>query len=426
MSLTHKEFLQEQKTKLLDQCDLCGKCLKQCPIIPCSELRDYNAIALQKKIMESFRVNQFSHEVLDFALICSNCLRCDTLCPVEGFYPSRRSEIIKSALNESGQTFSETAAFFVPGERYFAFEVLSSLLMGPSEIRWMEEIPEKKQKTEVVYFLGCVAQTDPGNVFTSIDILSQVTQDFITLGGGINACCGGIHTFMGCIEEGEMLAKKLLEGISIIFQPQTVVFFCPTCLSVLKSKFSSYMSDAISYQHISTFLADNLESLSFKHNLNQSITVHDSCHLTRGVGEYDSPRKILSRIPGVDLVEMRHNKDDTLCCGAAAGFFDPEPANALAAQRLDEAKACGAEVIATLCHSCQTSFLPGSFTHGISARLLTDLVGEAMGIQHEDKLGALMALGDSRKIIDAARENIEASKYTLEEMRTVLPKILGM
>lgn len=426
MSLSHKEFLDQQKTKFIEECNLCGKCLKRCPMIPHSKLRDYKAVELQKKIIQCFEEDQLSQEVIDFALICSNCRQCDILCPVEGLRPGCTSEIVKAELYASGKKITESAAFFLPGEKYFAFEVLASLVMKPTEVKWLEEVPKKQKKTEVVYFLGCVAQSSPEKVFTSMDILSQVTRDFVTLGGGIKACCGGLHTFLGQTEDGENLGRQLLDNIETLFQPQTVVFWCPTCLSLLKSNFSSYMSDSISYQHISTFLADNLETLNFAHRLNKSITVHDPCHLARGVGEYDAPRKILSGIPGVNLVEMKHTKENTLCCGAAAGFFDPEPANALASQRLDEARECGAEIIATLCQSCQTSFLPGEFTHGLSAKLLTDLVGEAMGIHHENKLRNLIALGDSKKIIDAARDNIVASKYTVEEMSTVLPEILGM
>ena len=426
MSLTYIDFLEQKKAKFIEECDLCGNCLKKCPMIPHSNLKGYKAIELQEKIIAYFKEDAFSQEVIDFAQICSNCRQCDMVCPVEGLCPGCRSEIVKGGLYVSGKKITESAAYFLPGERYFAFEVLASLVMKPSEIRWLEEIPEKQQKTEIVYFLGCVAQSAPDKVFTSMDILSQVTQDFVTLNGGVKACCGGLHTFLGQSEGGDNLAKKLLGGIETIFQPRAVVFWCPTCLSLIKNNFSSYTSDSLKYQHISSFLADNLESLSFKHSINRTITVHDSCHLARGVGEYDAPRKILSRIPGVNLVEMKHTKEKTLCCGAAAGFFDPGSASALASQRLDEAKESGAEVIATLCQSCATSFSPGEFTHGLSSKFLTDLVGEAMGIHYEDKFKELVALGSPEKIIEAAGDNIEASKYTVDEMRTVLPNILGI
>jgi Fe-S oxidoreductase len=186
------------------------------------------------------------------------------------------------------------------------------------------------------------------------------------------------------------------------------------------------MSESIRYQHISTFLADRLDRLPFIHPLSKTVTIHDSCHLGRGLGEYEAPRKILSRIPGVNVVEMSNTKENAVCCGAGASFFDPQSTDDLIRQRLDEAKKCGADVLATLCISCQTSLRIGESSHCLTVSFLTDLIGEAMGIRYEDKFKNLVALGTIDEMIDAASENIEANGFTVEEMQTILPHILGM
>jgi len=56
--------------------------------------------------------------------------------------------------------------------------------------------------------------------------------------------------------------------------------------------------------------------------LDKTITYHDSCCLGRCWAEegiYDEPRQILESIPGVELVEMRDNRELALCCGGGAG-----------------------------------------------------------------------------------------------------------
>jgi Fe-S oxidoreductase len=295
----------------------------------------------------------------------------------------------------------------------------------PSEVRWLSDIPKEHQETEVLFFVGCTGQITPEKIFTAMDILSALGCNVVTLGGSINACCGGLHTFFGRIDEGEELAESFLKNIVRAFNPHTIVFWCPTCLSVLTSKFFSYMPPSIRYQHISTFLAENIDRLRFTRNIDKVVTVHDSCHLGRGLGEYEAPRKILSCIPGIKLVEMRHSKEDGLCCGAAAGFFHPALARELSSKRLNEAKESGAEIVTTLCMSCQTTLLAGEFTHGLSIRFLTDLVGEAMGISYGDSFKRVLTLGNVKAIIEAARENIEASTYTIEDMERLLPVILG-
>ena len=56
-----------------------------------------------------------------------------------------------------------------------------TLQMKPSEIRWLESIPEAPKKTEIVFFLGCFAHTGPDKVFTALDIFSRLNRDFFHL-----------------------------------------------------------------------------------------------------------------------------------------------------------------------------------------------------------------------------------------------------
>ena len=44
---------------------------------------------------------------------------------------------------------------------------------------------------------------------------------------------------------------------------------------------------------------------------------HDPCHLNRGQGVREAPRKLLKSLPGVIFKEM---KEADRCCGAAGSF----------------------------------------------------------------------------------------------------------
>jgi Fe-S oxidoreductase len=61
----------------------------------------------------------------------------------------------------------------------------------------------------------------------------------------------------------------------------------------------------------------------------------------------------------VELVEMERIKEYAWCCGAGGGVIDsyPDFATWSATERLEEAKATGAEALITACPWCKRNFL---------------------------------------------------------------------
>ncbi len=60
-----------------------------------------------------------------------------------------------------------------------------------------------------------------------------------------------------------------------------------------------------------------------------TVTFHDSCHMGRAGGIYEPPRELLRAIPGIELVEMEHNREEAHCCGSVLSLVaDPAVARA--------------------------------------------------------------------------------------------------
>jgi Fe-S oxidoreductase len=72
-------------------------------------------------------------------------------------------------------------------------------------------------------------------------------------------------------------------------------------------------------------------------------------------GQYEAPRRLLRRVPGLRLVEMERQGMASYCCGAGGGAAQafPEFAAFAGEQRLKEARATGAETVVTACGGCQ-------------------------------------------------------------------------
>jgi len=75
-------------------------------------------------------------------------------------------------------------------------------------------------------------------------------------------------------------------------------------------------------------------------------------------GIYDSPRRLIAAIPGVNLVEMERIREYSWCCGSGAGVLEayPEFASWTAKERITEALSTGADALITSCPRCITAF----------------------------------------------------------------------
>jgi Fe-S oxidoreductase len=117
--------------------------------------------------------------------------------------------------------------------------------------------------------------------------------------------------------------------------------------------------------HFSQYLAKLVKEgkLNFKKELNKKVTYHDSCYLGRHNNIYDEPRNILQSIPGVKLVEMANNRENSLCCGGGGGriWEETKKGERFSDIRLEQAIAVGANILATACPYC-TSMLEDSVT----------------------------------------------------------------
>ena len=96
------------------------------------------------------------------------------------------------------------------------------------------------------------------------------------------------------------------------------------------------------------------------------IAYHDSCYLGRYNDIYESPREILRRIEGVELVEVAHwNKKRGLCCGAGGTqmFMEEQNNDRVNVARTKQLLETGAETIASACPFCMTMLKDGVKAH---------------------------------------------------------------
>jgi heterodisulfide reductase subunit D len=213
------------------------------------------------------------------------------------------------------------------------------------------------KKAEWVYYIGCTSNYRQKNLRDStIRFLKKVGIDFTLID---EHCCTS-----PMIRTGQIDICKDYMNYNITQIKKTgakyVITSCAGCYRTFKKDFEKF---GIDYQfevfHTIELVKQLLDEkkIKFKSEYNKTVTYHDPCHLGRHMGIYEIPREIYKKIPGLNLLEMRRNRNFAWCCGAGGGvkIGYPEWAVEISKERLDEAKETGATIISSTCPFCRTN-----------------------------------------------------------------------
>ena len=154
------------------------------------------------------------------------------------------------------------------------------------------------------------------------------------------------------------------------------------------------------------------------------LTYHDPCHIGRHAGIYEPPREVLRAIPGVEFVEMEHNRENGLCCGSVLSRVGrPPAADAIGIYRMKEAEAIGASTVLTTCPCCEVQLRVGARAGKSPVRVLdfTDIVVEALGYEVIDPTYSVLDAWD----VFGVAINIMTVKGMAEMMGNMMPEIMA-
>jgi Fe-S oxidoreductase len=211
----------------------------------------------------------------------------------------------------------------------------------------------RSRNPEVVIFQGCTdSYTKQGLVQTAAKLCEKGGVPFTTLGKD-EWCCGSMCFTTG---QTDYIKEFAVHNVRAIKETgaQKVIAPCALCYDTLKKEYPNIVGDLpFEVYHIAQFLEEMITDgrLELSTPIRKTVTFHDPCHLGRHEGVIEPPRNLIKNIQDITLVEMDRNKKLSRCCGGGsgcnAGFSDI--AQALAKDRLNEAKKTGAELLVTTC-----------------------------------------------------------------------------
>jgi heterodisulfide reductase subunit D len=352
---------------------------------------------------------EISEAFLDHAYACTMCGSCEAHCPV-GLPLNDILHAWRVDLAEAGHVLPTHERIVALTERY-----LNPYGPKPDESPVDEARPAEGQyrkgaretgtaglrsgkrvapghKASVLYYPGCTTNRMAPEIVEAVSgVLRKLELDYSVFED--DTCCGFPLYEIGQVEKAQGVARVTLERIQQQ-KPEVLLTTCPSCYETFKYLLPGEMGLAVDFQvvHISEFalsqipgrLAEMRDPGSPGSSLapRTPVTWHDPCVLGRHLGMYEEPRELLKALPGLELVEMRSNRKDSLCCGAGGGayFTSQRLANEAVVHRLKQAVESGAEQIVTSCPNCYVRFRQMSRHHRIKieAKDLSQVLNEAL------------------------------------------------
>ncbi len=346
-----------------ERCTHCGYCRHVCKVYNVSwSETDYaggrNRII---KALDRKDIKFDKEDIIPSVFRCMLCGNCAVVCPVgvdtlSVFQHFRKTVVKKGAMPEKlkvlrGSIMENNNPFLEKHvDRFNWCDSCEEGARAYERAKQTSAVNEGKQNSyKVGYFTGCTS------AYRNKELVSATSQVLEKLGIGFvvfpeEKCCGSVLFRTGLEDDALEVVKSNYEMIQTSGVDE-VVFSCSGCFSTFMLEYSKFAGGNLGFNlfHITQYALKVAKEKNLKIRYTKRskedpliITYHDPCHLGRYCGVYEEPRELIRRIEGVKLLEMKHNRDMSWCCGAGGGVkaLYGDIAVEVGRDRLAETRAC--------------------------------------------------------------------------------------
>jgi glycolate oxidase iron-sulfur subunit len=200
----------------------------------------------------------------------------------------------------------------------------------------------------------------------------------------LQPCCGSLHAHNGELECAREMARRNID----LFEDQAgglenldaIITNAAGCGSHLKH-YDRLLAEDPDYAERARLWSDRVQDVHewlvrigirpprvAAPPVAQTVTYHEACHLCHGQRISQQPREVLSRVPGLTLVEL---PEATWCCGSAGiyNITQPEMSGKLLDRKLCHIQKTGAAVVAAANPGCCVQLEAGVNQGGLAVKV---------------------------------------------------------
>ncbi|MFX0082012.1 MAG: (Fe-S)-binding protein [Candidatus Hodarchaeota archaeon] len=381
----------EYYKEILYQCGKCGTCRTAYHesgwprVCPSGEFGKFEAYYLGGKNLLTWGLQsnrlKWTENLAKIFYQCSVCLACTQQCQIPEIHyyagewlMAMREEAVKKGFGP------------MPEQKKYSEHVIKEfnpyMEKHKNRTNWIPANIKQTDDSKLAYFVGCTASYREQNIaLATVEILSSLQVNFRIFQN--EHCCGSPVYMTGQTDKAKEIAElnvELFQNIGI----EQIITSCAGCYRTLKETYPKKfgLDHGIEVVHLPEFLLEkvNNNEIQFNNSLNMKITYHDPCHIGRHMGIYEPPREILKKLPGIELIEMVRNRQNSWCCGSGGGVRSgfKDLSSFAANERIEEAKETGAEAMVSCCPFCLNQFKANVKNDEIQNFDLSELVNKAI------------------------------------------------
>ena len=390
MSQTFETALAARVTAMADACTRCGKCVEVCPVTgPGGVAAEPRAVI--DGIIDIVRTGdgpEASRKWANACVLTGECIRaCDY-----GVNPRFLLAMARLAMAGKNEPHARRKAGVQNFRRMSQdVSVLSHLQLSDDALERLGQRPSRR------FYTGCNVLKTPHIALLALDIMAALGVTYQVLGGPTH-CCGIVQMRTGDVATSGRMAESTLDKLARSKSGQ-VVSWCPSCHvqfteTTLPTIEKTRGARPFEMTPFMLFLRGNLDRL--RPLLRRPVHMRIALHRHPGIkGVVEAAEEIVRAVPGVELVDLNQP-----AVGLMSNYFRALPAYRRELQRneLDAAERAGVDALIAVYHADHRELCAHERDYPFRIMNVLEIIGESMGIHHDDDFKRLKLLQDVEAI----------------------------
>ncbi len=410
---------------IADACTRCGDCFRACPMTGPAGIGTADPAQTAGAIVDLITDGDGNAEAIAWSEACSGSGYCIPACK-HGINPRFMVQLARGFARRNAGAGPLAARWRQPFQTMSRGVRVLSRLQMPPEILARFAPPREARATppDIVFYTGCNVLKTPHIALLCLDILDLLGVEYEVM-GGVGQCCGVYQYRAGDFDTNNKIAYATIDGLASS-GAATVLSWCPSCqISLGEVSLPNYEmqfgAKPFDFNPFLGFLAGHADRLAalMKRRVERKIALHERPVFPEAM---DAVRKLLSIIPGAELVEI-----DVPRIGTQANSLAqlPKFKRELVQRELAAVADAGVTTLATIYHACHRDICDAGEGRSFEIVNFMEILGEGLGFDSTDLYKRLKLIGDIDDIIVETAPLIEAHRLDLDTVRDALMAEFG-